>query len=163
MAKIYLYFGTPTSDKVMGQNEEWAFNHEVSIEKANLGAFSAVMKVLTRKNECDTNYFDLSFISLVGHEVICPLVTFDSYTFNRTKYPRLTIHGDYLVEAKTNKEVFITDEFIERVGLYLEEDFDYEYIEFKRVGTIKAKKDEVLYLLNGKLHIHHNGQFLPTK
>lgn len=163
MTKINLHFGNPTSDKSIAQNEEWAFNHEISIEKANLQSFNAVMKALTRKNDHDQNYFDLSFISLTGFEAVSPLITFDSYTFNRTKYPRLTIHGDYLIEAKTNKEIFITDEFIERIGLYVEEDFDYEFIEFKRSGKIKARNNDVVYLINGKLHVHHNGKFIPIK
>jgi hypothetical protein len=61
MAKIELYFGTPFFDKGINQNERWALNHEVSIEKANIDSFISVMKVLTRFNEDDQTYFSLCF------------------------------------------------------------------------------------------------------
>jgi len=163
MAKIEIMFGGPTSDKVLLQNEEWAFNHEVSIESANIGTFNAVMNVLVRKNEDNLNYFDLCFISLSGGEMIAPKITSGTHLIKRTRYPKLTIHGDYLKDRKTNTQVLISDQFAEQIGRYIEEDFDYEYLEISRVGSIKANKSDVIYLIGDKPHLHLNGKFIKAK
>lgn len=163
MAKIELFFGTPTHEKGILGNEEWAMNHEVSLEKANIDSFMSVLGVLTRKNEKDQDYFTYAFGSITGFDPIRPVITYGSYQFNKTKYPKITIHGDYLIDEEINMEVFISDEFIERIGKFIEDDFDYEFVEFKRTGKVKIKRNEIVYLIGGKPHFHHNGKFLEAK
>jgi hypothetical protein len=162
MARIDIHFGNATSEKVIKQNEQWALNREVSIELANIGTFNAVLSVLATTNNGDGTYFDLAFGCVTGLDVISPKVTYGTYQFNKTKYPKLSIHGDYLIDIKSSKEVFITDEWIEKTANLIEDDFDYEFVEFKRIGKVKTKKDEIIYLINGKPHFHHNGRFIQT-
>lgn len=163
MSKIELYFGFPSHEKGIKGNEEWALNHEVSIEKANIDSFKSVLEVLTRKNEVDADYFTYAFASFTGLGMIHPIITYGSYQFNKSKYPKITIQGDYLVDEDTNNEVFITDKLIEQLGKCIEDDFDYEFVEFKRIGKVKIRKNEIIYLICGKPHIHHNGKFLEVK
>lgn len=163
MTKIDLYFGTPISEKASEQNETCALNHEISIEKANIELFNSVMRVLVKKNEEGSTYFDLSFISISGQDIVCPKVTYSTYNYNKSRYPKLTINGDYLTNMKSNTEIFISDDLVGKLGKFIEEDFSYEFIEFKRIGKVKMKKNQIVYLVGGKPYIHHNGNFLPIK
>ena len=163
MTRIDIYFGSATSEKVMNENEQWALNRQVSIETANIGTFNAVMRVLTTVDNGDGTYFDLSFGCVTGLDVISPKITYGTYQFNKTRYPKISIHGGYLVNTQSNEEIFIADDWIKKVAKFVEDDFDYEFIEFKRVGRIKIKQDEIIYLIGGIPHIHHAGSFLPVK
>lgn len=163
MAKIELLFGTPTHEKGILGNEEWAMNREVSLEKANIDSFNTVLEVLTRKNEKDEDYFTYAFGSITGFDTIHPVIKYGSYQFNKTKYPKITIHGDYLIDEEANTEIFISDDLIEKIGKCIEGDFDYEFVEFKRTGKVKVNRNEIIYLIGGKPHFHHNGKFLEAK
>ncbi|QWD31210.1 hypothetical protein G6681_05565 [Polynucleobacter paneuropaeus] len=163
MAKIELYFGTPFFDKGINQNERWALNHEISIEKANIDSFNSVMKVLTRFNEDHQTYLSLCFTSIAGADFSTPKIKTGSYTLNRNKFPKLVIEGDHLIDKESKKQIFIEDHFIEKIGQYVEEDFDYEFVGFKRSGKMKIGKDEITYLINSKPHLCHNGKFFEIK
>jgi hypothetical protein len=163
MAKIELYFGSPLLDKGIDQNENWALNHEISIEKANIDSFKAVMSVLFRPNEEGETYFSLSFCSLIGKSAATPKIKCGTYMANGKRFPKLIIEGDYLFDSDLNREVFITDEHIKSIGEYIEIDFDYEFVSYKRIGKVFLNKNDITYLLRGKAHIFHNGQFLEVK
>jgi hypothetical protein len=140
MSKIHLYFGQPLFEKGLISNEQWAFNQEVSIETANVESFKAILSVLVQKNRDGDTYFDLCFICMLDEKVFVPRITYEYYVHKRTRYPKITIHGDHLRGLETKKDYFITDELVNQLGRYIEDDFDYEFIESKRVGKTTPKK-----------------------
>jgi len=92
-----------------------------------------------------------------------PRIIVGHYVFKRTRYPKITIYGDHIKGFETKKDYFLTDEIVNLLGKYIEDDFDYEFIELKRVGKILPKNNEVIYLLNGRPHIYHSEQFIEVK
>jgi hypothetical protein len=61
------------------------------------------------------------------------------------------------------KDYFITDEIANQWGKNIEDDFDFEFVESKRVGKTTPKNNELIYLLGGVPHIHHNGNFIEVR
>jgi hypothetical protein len=163
MAKIHLHFGQPLLDDGIESLERWAYNHEVSIETANVSSFHTVMKALMAGNADGNTYFDLCLYPLLNEKLALPKITVGHYEYKRARYPKITIHGDHIKGLETRTEYFITDEIVNQLGKNIEDDFDYEFIELKRVGKTIPKNNEVIYLLGGKPHIYHNEGFIEVK
>lgn len=162
MAKIELYFGHPQQDKHWDGVEECAYNHDVNIETAVIRGFQAVNSVTTRQYE-QGNYFELVLMSLTKCLYKLPLITTGVYKHKGFVYPKLIIHGDILKDGDSGKKTFLKDEHIEYIGKNFDDDFDYEYFEFKRIGRTSFLNDEVIYHLRNKPHIYHEGNFIEVK
>jgi hypothetical protein len=163
MAKIHLHFGQPLLDDGIDALERWAYNHEVSIEKANVSSFHTVMKVLIVGNADGDNYFGLCLYPLFNEALVLPSITVGHYEYKRARYPKITIHGDHIKGSDTKNDYFITDELVNQLGKSIEDDFDYEFVESKRVGKTVPKNNEVIYHLGNKSHIYHNEKFIEVK
>ena len=163
MAKIHLHFGQPLLDDGIDSLERWAYNHEVSIETANIRSFHTVMSVLIKGNSDGDTYFDLCLYSLFDEKLALPRISFGLYEYKRVRYPKITIHGDHIKGLETMKDYFITDEIANQLGKNIEDDFDFEFVESKRVGKTTPKNNELIYLLGGVPHIHHNGNFIEVR
>jgi hypothetical protein len=163
MAKIHLHFGQPLLDDGIDDLERWAYNQEVSIESANVNSFQTIMKVLIRGDEDGDTYFSLCFYPLFEEKLMHPRITFGYYVYKRTRYPKLIIHGDHIGGIETKKRYFITPELVDHLGKTIESDFDFEYVEHKRVGKTILKDDEVIYLLGGRPHAYRNEDFIEIK
>ena len=50
-----------------------------------------------------------------------------------------------------------------RIGKDFDDDFDFEYFGFKRIGKASLVTDEVIYHLRNKPHIYHEGNFIEVK
>ena len=92
-----------------------------------------------------------------------PTITSGHYVYRRVRYPKITIHGDHIKGLESKKDYFITDELVNQLGKSVEDDFDFEFVESKRVGKTVPKNNEVIYLLGGVPHIHHNDNFIEIK
>ena len=163
MAKIHLHFGQPLLDDGIDSLERWAYNHEASIETANISSFSTVMSVLIKGNSDDDTYFDLCLYPLFDEKLTLPRITCETYVYKRTRYPKLIIHGDHISGIETKKRYFITPELVDHIGKTIESDFDFEYVENKRVGKTVLQDDEVIYLLGGRPHIYRSENFIEIK
>ena len=163
MAKINLHFGQPLLDHGIESLERWAYNQEVSIETANIRSFKTVMNVLLKGNSDGDTYFDLCLYPIFDEQLALPRIIVGYYEFMQTRYPKITIQGDHIRGLETKKDYFITDEIVNQLGKHIEEDFDFEFIESKRVGKTIPKNNEVIYLLGGIPHIHHNNNFIEIK
>lgn len=163
MGKIHLHFGQPLLDDGIDSLERWAYNHEVSIETANINSFHTVLSVLIKGNADGDIYFDLCLYPLFGERLALPRVTAGYYEYKRTRYPKITIHGDHIKGLETKKDYFFTDELVNQLGRDIEDDFDFEFVELKRVGKTVPKNNEVIYLLGGVPHIHHQNNFIEVK
>jgi hypothetical protein len=163
MAKIHLYFGQPLLDKGLDDLERWAYNQEVSLETANISSFQTIMRVLIDGNTDGDTYFSLCLYPLFDEKLIHPRITFGRYVYKQTRYPKLTIHGDHIRGTETKKRYFITPELVDHLGKTIESDFDFEYVEHKRVGKTVLKDDEVIYLLGGRPHVYRNENFIEVK
>jgi hypothetical protein len=121
------------------------------------------MKVLTKLNEHNQTYFSLCFTSITGADFSTPKIKTGAYTLNRNRFPKLVIEGDHLIDKDSKRQIFIEDHFIKEIGQCVEEDFDYEFIGFRRSGKVQINKSEIIYLINSKPHMHHNGKFFEIK
>jgi hypothetical protein len=162
MAKIHLRFGQPLLDDGIDAIERWAYNQEISIETANVRSFHAAMKVLVDVNEDGDTYFGLCLYPLFDEKLVHPRITYGHYVYKRTKYPMLIIHGDHICGLETKKQYFITPELVDHIGKTIEGDFDFEYVEHKRVGKTVIQEDEVIYLLGNRPHVYRNEDFIEV-
>jgi hypothetical protein len=162
MAKIHLHFGQPLLEDGIDALERWAYNQEVSIETANISSFKTVMNVLIGGNEDGDTYFDLCLYPLFAEKLVLPRITAGHYEYKRVRYPKITIHGDHIKGSETKKNYFITDELVNQLGKDIEDDFDFEFVELKRVGKTVPKNNEVIYLLGGVPHIYHDDNFIEA-
>ena len=163
MAQIDILFGQPLLDYGIDAIERWAYNQEVSIETANISSFKTVMNVLIGENADGDTYFDLCLYPLFYEKLALPRITIGHYLYKRVRYPKLTMHGDHIKGLETKKDYFFTDELVNQLGKHIEDDFDFEFIELKRVGKTVPKNNEVIYLLGGRPHIYHSEQFIEVK
>jgi hypothetical protein len=163
MAKIHLHFGQPLLDDGIDSLERWAYNQEVSIETANINSFKTVMSVLIKVNSDGDSYFDLCLYPMFDEKLELPRIIIGYYEFKRKLYPKITIQGDHIRGLETKKDYFITDEIVNQLGKHIEDDFDFEFVESKRVGKTAPKNNEVIYLLGDIPHIHHNNNFIEIK
>jgi hypothetical protein len=85
-----------------------------------------------KKNKTGEDYFDLSFFIILNEHVSVPKVKFDTYKHNSYKLPMLVFNRDYVSNKLTNERLYLSDEVINQLGEYFEENFDYEYVGFVR-------------------------------
>jgi hypothetical protein len=164
MSKIHLFFCNPLLDKGIAQNEEYALDNNISLEKANICTFTNVMNASsTNYDSYGRNYFDLVFTYLLNSNYVAPSISTGRYKFNGIFYPQLTIHGDYLVNKESNKSILISGQLIDKFGEDIGKDYDYEYISHKRMGKVKIMNSELTYLINGKLHVYDGISFLKLQ
>jgi len=163
MAKIELYFGHPQNDKNLDSIEDHAYYQNINIETAVIRGFQSLHQVLTKRNENNETFFELILIR--GFSIWCkfPKVTTSVYRDRGFVYPKLVIHGDTGINKESSEIIFLSDEYINYIGMEVDKEFDYEYFGFKRLGKASLVRDEVIYHLRNKPHIYHEGNFLEIK
>ena len=77
--------------------------------------------------------FQLFSIYLFDTHIKNPKVTFDTYKFKDTLYPKLVFHDDYWDKSDSVGRIWINDEMIEKIGKEIDDNFDYEYVDFLRI------------------------------
>ena len=163
MAKIELYFGHPQKEKTLDGVEDHAYKQEINIESAVIREFKAVNSVLTKKNVDNDTYFELVLISWIGINCQLPKMTTGVYKERGFVFPKLVIHGDTCKVKDSGERIFISDEYINCIGKDFDDDFDFQYFGFKRIGKASLVTDEVIYHLRNKPHIYHEGNFIEVK
>ncbi len=141
MSKIELYFGNPTCEKEWVSIENYACSTNSSIETSIISNFKYIIKNLTKPNNENDTFFDLSiFIDYQVHLKL-PRITTGIYKQNGFILPKMVIHEDYAVCKESNQNFFIENDFIDSLGTALENEFTYSYFGFKRIGKIAKRKD----------------------
>ena len=162
MAIINLFFSEPLTDKGDDENEMCAIQHGLSMEQANLHLFNVVMNaVINNRTAEGESYFDLMLSASIGRDVVSPKITVGNYLFNKKKFPKLSLHGDYLLDVNS-KKYFIAEEIIREFAKLIEQDFGYEFIDFDRVGKVELIRNEVTYSINEEPHIFEDGRFIKV-
>jgi len=163
MAKIELYFGHPQREENLNGFENVVCNQDINIETAVIRGFQDLHRILTRRNVDNDTFFEL--ILICGFSIFCqfPKVTTGVYRHKGFVYPKLVIHGDTGIYKNSKKRFFLSDEYINYIGTEMDEEFDYEYFGFKRIGKASLVTDEVIYHLRNKPHIYHEGNFIEVK
>lgn len=129
---IEIRFGGPSTYEKQEFLDRRAIEFDVSIQRAILIEFEHMFTTnWMRKDE--ENIFELLFLILTNKKVSCRDVEFGTYRHKKYLYPKIIIHGDSLKLLGSEKEIWITDEHIETIGMELDLYFDYEYIGFERI------------------------------
>lgn len=162
MARIDIQFGAPTSDTEWDWIEKYSDKTNASIENSLIKNFRVFFESLCQSSSEGNNYFELVICSIDGDLIKLPKMTVGTYKHNGFVFPKLVIHGYYGIDKGNNKPVFISNKFIEAIGRDCELEFSHQYYGFKRVGKLSLKTNEVIYLIDGKKCIFHEGNFLPT-
>jgi hypothetical protein len=163
MAKIELYFGSPTTDKEWEMVEGEALAGDICIETAVIKDFCSIVKPLLIKTKNDENFFELVICSISGILVTLPAVTMGVYKHNGFVLPKMTINGDYALERESHQKIVIPKEWIDGLGQELEYKWNFEYFDFKIIGKVEAQKNEVLYLVRNRPHVYRSGNFIEAK
>jgi hypothetical protein len=130
---IELHFGNSINtgfEEVINERAiEWGCSFELAYIHSLKNLFNTV---LLKKNKTGEDYFDLSFFIILNEHVSVPKVKFDTYKHNSYKLPMLVFNRDYVSNKLTNERLYLSDEVINQLGEYFEENFDYEYVGFVR-------------------------------
>lgn len=129
---IELRFGNPSTEEKQEFINNKAIEFDLSVERALIVEFEHMFTdVWMRKN--GDNLFELLFMVTTGEDIRCRNVTVGTYAHNGTKYPKVTIHGDYLDKVDSNGRLWINDEMVDAIGKEIDINFEYSYVDFLRI------------------------------
>jgi hypothetical protein len=163
MAKIELYFGSPTTEKEWEMVEAEARAGDICIESAVIQDFYSIVRPMLVKTKEGDNYFELVIYRLFDVLVTLPRITMGAYRHNGFVLPKMTIHGECANDKETHEKIMISDKMVEDLGSEFEYKWNFEYFDFKRIGKVEALENEVIYLLKNKPHVYRFGGFMEAK
>jgi len=132
VSNLELRFGHPSTKDREELIYKRAIEYDVSIERVLLVDFEDMLTNTWMKKD-RANIFELLILIYAGESVFCPNVSFGTYTHNGSRYPKVVIHGDYLNIKNSNRRLWLNDEIVDAIGKELDENFEFEYIDFLRV------------------------------
>ncbi len=163
MAKIEILLGGPTTQEREDQIEELISDFNINLETALIVRTKSLYQWLVKKDSANANYFDWFLSSELNQSVLLPKIGFGVYKHKGFVLPKLVINGFYLRAIEVNKKYFIGNNLLDKLGNELEDEFEFHYYGFKRIGRAIADKDDVIYHLRNKPHIYHSGEFLEVQ
>jgi hypothetical protein len=129
---IEIRFGNPSCEKKQKKIEDGAIEYGFSLEKMLLYDFERCLNETWIRKEGDS-IFQLFSIYLFDTHVKNPKVSFGTYKFKDTLYPKLVFDDDYLDKSDSVGRIWMSDEMIKKIGKEIDENFDYEYVDFQRI------------------------------
>ena len=132
VSNIELRFGLPVTEEKQEFLNNKAIEFDVSIERAFIIDFESLFANRWMRKD-GKNLFELLFLITAGEEVSCQEVTFETYIHNKSRYPKVIIHGDYLDVKESKRRLWVNDEIIQAVGREIENYFEYEFVDFARL------------------------------
>ncbi len=162
MAKIEIFLGEPTTQERADQIEELILDLNINLETAVIMRTKFLHEWLIKRNDENKNYFDLFATVELNQPVQLPKVNFGVYKHNGFTLPKLIINGFYMKNTQTNKNCFIGNSLLNKLGNKLESEFEFYYYGFKRIGKSVAYNTEIIYYLHNKPHIFHGGEFFEV-
>ena len=163
MAKIELYFGSPNSLSELGLIEKDSLDYGISMEGAAIARFKDLVNSLANTPNHEDNFFELGIFVELGIRIKLPQIIAQTYKHNGFAMPKMIIEGAYGIETTKKETVLISDEIINCIGNIFDLEMGFEYYDFKRIGKLDASKNDIIYLINGKTHIFHSGNFIEVK
>jgi len=130
---IEVRFGNPSTEEKQKKIEQGAIEYGFSLEKMLLYDFERCLKKTWIREEGDS-IFQLFSIYLFNTHIENPKVTFGKYKFKDSFYPKLVFHDDYWDKSDSDGRIWINDEMIEKIGKEIDENFEYEYVDFLRIA-----------------------------
>ena len=130
---IEVRFGNPSSEEKRKKIEQGAIEYGFSLEKMLLYDFERVLNETWMREE-GSSIFQLFSIYLFGTHIKNPKATFGTYKFKDSLYPKLVFHDDYWDKSDSDGRIWINDEMIEKIGKEIDENFEYEYVDFLRIA-----------------------------
>lgn len=131
-SNLELRFGHPSTKDREELIYKRAVEYDVSVERVLLVDFEDMLTNTWMRKDGD-NIFELLILIHAGEAVCCPNVSFGTYFHNGSRYPKVVIHGDYLNIKNSNRRLWLNDQTVEAIGKELDENFDYEFIDFLRL------------------------------
>lgn len=132
VSNLELRFGPPSTKEREELVNKRAIEYDVSVERVLLVDFEEMLSDTWMRKDGD-NIFELLILIHTGEHVDCPDVSFSTYIHNGYTYPKVVIHGDYLNIRNTNRRLWLNDQTVAAIGKELDENFDYEFIDFLRL------------------------------
>ena len=140
---IELYFGTPANDNFRQKLEQRAIDWGRSIQFISIEDFENTFNHMSKIKNFDVAIYGNHLLSIFDSYCIYfantdgifygPSVKLGTYIYKDFKYSKLILKDGWLRNENNEKELPLTDTVIEKFGKQLEEDFGFEFIEFKRL------------------------------
>jgi hypothetical protein len=132
--QIAMYFrhavlDSPRHDEIEARSIDWG----CSIEFAILEDFDWLF-IRTLKVHEDNSTFNLLFAIVTNRRVQAPSVEVKYGKDNTSSISTLLFADDFLIDNDSEKEIKITDEMLNQLGLEIEGCYGYEFIDFKRLA-----------------------------
>jgi len=163
MAKIEVFLGGPTTQERADQVEALLSDYNINFETAVIMRAKFLYRWLVKKDSEGLNYFDWFASAEINRSVQMPKISFGIYKHKGYVLPKLVINGFYMKEIDANKKYFICNNMLDRLGHELENEFEFYFYGFKRIGRAIADIGDVIYHLRSKPHIYHSGEFLEVQ
>jgi hypothetical protein len=133
MERIHIKFGYPTSLEEQDLLSDRAIFNDCSIETALCFEFGRLLDSLNARKPKE-NFFDLIFLVITQKQAASPNISFGTYTQSGYKFPMMILEGNYL-RIEGAERLFITDAYIDELGMIYQTEFDYEYVGCERVTS----------------------------
>lgn len=162
MAKIELLFGEPTTKRRWENIEDYIYRLDVNYETAVILKFKSILYSLLEKKEADKNYFEMIAEIAMRKEYKLPKISFGTYRHNGFMFPKIILNSLYMKEIKSDNFMMIPKKLIDEICFDFENEFEFEYCEFIRIGKVIPQKNELIYSYRNKSHVYCEGQFIEA-
>ena len=133
VSRIELRFGSASSEWRQELSNKRAIECDVSVERVLNVDFEDLFSNVWMRKDAE-NLFELLILIKTGEKVNCRNLSFGTYIHNGTQYPKVIIHEDYLDIKDSNRRLWLNDETINFMGEENDLNFDYQFVEFLRIG-----------------------------
>jgi hypothetical protein len=133
-SRIEIRFGLPSSVEREELTNKRSIEFDVSFERVMCVDFMDLLNEVWMKKGRE-NLFELIIFISTGEKVICSDVSFDTYTHNGYKFPKIIIQSDYLNVKDSDRKIWLSDSIIDSIGKEIDGYFDFEYVDFLRKRT----------------------------
>jgi hypothetical protein len=166
---INLYFDKPKVNSLLSDDiDTVAINWEISHEAALIKCFDVLVTSLGSHNNGGSTYFDLLMCDCFQKRMAGPEIRFGTHGSN-IKLPMLVFNGDWALHEPTGRRLTITNKMLNRFGDMFSEEFEIEYLGFKRIGSSLDLTNQAsfispmdtIYIIGDIPHYYDGKKFLP--
>lgn len=133
-----MLFGGPNNPTDEIEIEEDAYGWGIGIEAAVIRRFRSSADRLIKGNEQGDHFFELVIFVETIQMLSLPKMSSGIYRHNGFVLPKLIIHDEYGIDKKSGERILLLEKHINAIGNGMEENFGYEYFEYRYGGRGKA-------------------------
>ncbi len=167
-----LYFGIPTGGEITDDINDWAINHEISYELATIECFeSLVTKILNRRDDGKSSYFDLLMCECFRRKVLAPEIGFGIHG-EGIKLPVLIFKDTAVVHEPSSQRLNLTSKVVDHFGETFSSEFEFEYLGHQKSNSKEKrtndnysnffKNHDVTYKINNVSHYFDGERFMKV-